>query len=422
MAVGVGQRVESGKRERIQIEKIGSIQAGFSTSFTVNGNQIDAWFDESINGNDATPPATSPQHGEYEFSGYRGILLSKPLDLDSVAVLTRPYEVWFSVNANTLPANQRIVQSADEATDHFSILTTGAVRARINNGNRDLTPTSTIAADTIYTIGIICDADGNLTCDVNGTLFDESQTNAATVDIARIGIDSVNQDIYIGALYIYDDELTTSERNAVKKKLDKRRHGTFAAIGMSNTWDAIQGYKDYVAGIHSFHSASGYNNNAMKDWFDNIGNTGIPPWSTFQNELNGHGFVNRIWFHMGIAVADAATPDGTVQTWATDILAEARSLMNTAGHDGTNAVCYASPFAVYDPLVDCAILSSGAWQKAFDVYTWAIGGGLTNCVTGPILPEIDTVRADGVVTSECHVAEAYKINDGAALKRFFDNL
>lgn len=409
-------------RPRIKdISDLSGFWGGFSQDFDLDGTErVDSW-NENFGSTslDLTPPLTSPSTEKYLFGGHRGILLSQTLTPASVKALVAPYEIWMVIRAGGLVLNQRILQSADLLSDILQIRSNGQVRLRINNTNRDISATGAIVTDTPYVVGIFCDSSGNLTCEINGTSHDESVVDAGSWDFASLGHASASQTIYIGALHIFDSTLSDSERAYIRQKLDDFRIGTTAVIGLSNTWDALQGY-DTIGGVHMFHSASGYNNNALKDWYDNIGTTGSPPWLTFINELNAHPFCDKIWFYMGIAVADAETDLSTVQTWATDVLAEARSQMDTAGHDGTNAICYASHMAFYpDPAVSCAVQSSGARDLSVALQQWAIGGGLTNCQAGPELPDITFARADdGDPTSPCHVEESHKPDDGWALRNF----
>lgn len=411
------------------VQNIPGYWAGWRQTFTLSGQDVQTWSEESGNTDrDLAFSGTAPSSRQYWFGGHRGVETARGLFLSAEETISAPYEIWIACEVESLAIAQRLIQSADSA-DIFQIASggsSGTVRMRVNSVSRDVTPSGTVLADgTKYVIGLMVDASGNMTCEVNGTVHDQSIVDAGDWNINQLGFVSGGADGRIGACYIFDQELEESTRRLIRADLDDFLVGTFAAIGLSNTWDALQGYET-IGGVHGFHAASGYNSQSLADWFSGIGDRATPPWLTFFNELSptgsgGHPFADKIWFYMGISPNDMATDLATMKTWATDTLAEARSVMNDQGHDGTNATLYVSKMAFYpDPTVSCTIVSSGAWQRSSDLYDWAVGGGLTGAIAGPVLPDIDFARADdGDPTSPCHVEEAHKPDDGWALRNFF---
>lgn len=402
---------------------------GYRQTFTVDGSQrVETWHEESGNSAlDAAFSGTAPSSLQYWFGGYRGVETARGLFIPSTTTLTPPYEIWCACEIESLSIAQRLAQSTD-ASDIFQVASggsSGAVRMRIDSTNRDVTPTGTVAADgTRYVIGVICDASGNLTCEVNGTVHDESLVDTNAFSIDQLGFVSAGADARLGAIYVYNSALLPKYRSIIRRGLDDFRVPTFASVGLSNTWDTLQGLET-IGGVHGFHAASGFNSQPLKNWFDNIGSTGTFPWLTFINELNrtasgGHHHVGPVWFYVGISPNNMGESEATMRTWITDVTAEAVSQMNTAGHDGTNATFYFSPMANYETGVNCTIVSSGAYQRSVDLAEWAISN-VTNGARGPILPMITLQRADdGDPTSPCHVDEPWKKDDGLCLHRFFD--
>ena len=432
MIISPGSRLSargSGRRPLGTIDRAPGYYAGYRQTFTVDGSQnVTEWTEESGNGLDLTPASVNVPSRRYWFGGHRGVETTEELDLATPKTFSPPWEVWCAIECEGLAANQRLIQSADSLTDIFQITTAGAVRCRINNSNFDVTPTGTIVAGTKYVVGIYCDASGDIKCEVNGTEHVEAIPLATdTWDFDHVGHDSASASSRVGALYFFESTLTESERRLVRQDLNDFTVGTIAAIGISNTWDAIQGYNT-AGGVHMFHSAAGFNSQPLENWFDNIGVTGSPPWLTFINELSptgssGHPYSDRIWFYVGISptMMDPDPGEAAMQTMMTDVLAEARTQMTNQGNDGANAPLYVSYMAFYpDPTVNCSIVSSGAWQRSVDLHDWAVAGGLTDAIAGPVLPDITMTRADdGDPTSPCHVEENWKPDDGWVLRNFF---
>lgn len=407
--------------------------AGYRQTFTLSGtDEVEVWHEEGGDATrDLTFSGTAPVSQRHWFGGHRGVSNGRGVFLASPITISPPYEIWCAYEVESLAIAQRILQSSDNA-DIFQVASggsSGAVRMRINSVSRDVTPDGTVLADgTKYVIGLMVDADGVMTCEVNGTVHDQSVTDTGSWEFNQLGFVSAGADARIGACYLYSSELAPHFRDRIRTDLNDFRVGTFSSIGLSNTWDALQGYET-VGGVHGFHAASGFNSQSLADWNSNIGSPGTAPWLTYINELNrtasgGHPFVDKIWFYVGISPNDMGSSEATMEGWMTAVIAEARAQMNTAGHDGTNAQCYVSRMAYYpDPAVNCTIVSSGAWDRSAALHASALAGsitGFTDALAGPLLPDITFKRADdGDPTSPCHVEEAWKKDDGLALQGFF---
>jgi len=353
--------------------------AGYRQTFTLSEPNITKWSEESgITARDLTPAGSNPSSKRYHFGGFRGVDINQTLDLASPQTFSPPYEVWTVVEIDSIPTHQYVIQSDNAADDRLILATDGRVRWRIDNTNRDVAPASTVTTGNIYVIGVMCDASGNLTCEVNGIVHDESVSDTDSWEFGMVGHNNINQHTYIGGLYIFDNELSADSRARVRRELQKFQSGTIATVGFSNTNDVSDG-AIAIGWNRMYHATTGYNNNALKDWYDGIGDTANPPWLTFINEASktasgGHPHIEKIWFHIGIAVSTVGESLATRKTWLTDVLAEARAQLVTAGHAADMPVSF-SPMARYpDPTVSCSIMSSGAYDEAMELYEWAMSG------------------------------------------------
>ena len=403
------------------------IVAGWRQQFTLDGSdRVTQWADESANADHLTPPGTAPATKRYHFGGYRGVFTNPALTVSTEHTISRPWEIWCVVECNALTAAQHLIQSTDGSHTRVTVNSSGAVIMRINSVNKTVAPTSTITTGNtmanVYVIRVASDASGNLECEVNGTVHSEGQSSTDDIQIGGVCRTAGAQNAYLGAVYIYDDILSTKEQGYLRRELADFRRGTVALIGLSNTNDIADGC-NAIGWPHTYHAATGYNSQDLKDWFDNIGNTGVVPWLTFINEASrsasgGHPHIEKILFHVGISPSNVGESLATRQTWVTDVLAEARAQLVTAGH-ASNLPAYFSPLANYTSDVSCTIVSSGAYDECVELTDWA-PGALTNSFAGPVLPVIDLTRADdGDPTSPCHVEEYWKKDEGLMMQGFF---
>ena len=151
------------------------------------------------------------------------------MDVSTPLTISRPWEIWAVIEAESLATNQRFIQSSD-STDILQITSTGALRFRINNSNKDVTPTGVLVAGTKYVIRVSSDAGGAITAEVNGTTYNESVSSTDDWEFGRVGHTGASVDGRIGAFHLYDAELNDGHRAIVRDELDDYRAGTLAPI------------------------------------------------------------------------------------------------------------------------------------------------------------------------------------------------
>lgn len=408
--------------------------AYYKQTFTLSTDAVDEWTDE-LGANDLTPSGISPGSKRYHFGGHRGVENTREMDLASSITPTLPYEIWFVIDPQDFAFNQRILQNAD-GSSILQLRNNGQVRSRINSTNNDLTPVSTITVDGIWVVRVIHGADNSITCEVNGTLHDESVVEADAPTYTKFGFESAQSDSYVGAIAIFDDALTAGEASLVRGELADFRRGTFASVGASNTNDANNGEHE-AGGVHGFHSTSGYNSRPLWDstqedgWWDKIGDGDqwtTAPWLTFRNELSrtgsaGHPHVTSLWVHVMLNNDQTGSMTATEQGKLSDIIDAARQEIIDRGHNfslTTDIPVYVSPLASYTAGAGCT-LEDSPLEVSADLVPWAVAN-LTNVSRGPDLVPIGPHREEG--GSPCHARESggYQADDGWALRSFFEGI